>query len=452
MASNSLQAPTAKTHSNPGVATNSSALYCWPLILLFYSILIPPEMFIDFGGLRLYGFRLTEFLLLPVIFSRFWNGNIKINVADILVVLAGGWILISLAFVHDLVFALERGGSFSADMLLAYLIGRVSIRRMADIRSFLTFVFPGVLAAGLLLMAESISGSHLLRGNVSKIFGSDVEGLFKLRQEFRVGLLRAYGPFVHPIAAGIVITSFVPLYFMCFSRSHLRLTGSGAAFLGVFCLSSSALLSLITAFSLIGLDRVRGWIKEISWPVILSIMAAAAALVQLTSQNGIISALYRYFTFNPATGYYRTLIWEYAGAEALRNPIFGIGLNDWERPVWMLHYSVDAHFLYLALQNGLVASLSLLGAFIWTISKLAFIIGKQPSVNRRRILMGMVFCLSILLMTLFTVSVTTSTGAFVMMLLGAAATLIHISNVELAQMVWHRQKMAALNAMSSQPS
>ena len=42
-----------------------------------------------------------------------------------------------------------------------------------------------------------------------------------------------------------------------------------------------------------------------------------------------------YFTFSTTSAYNRIIIFEYGSAEVMRNPIFGIGLGDWIRPVWM---------------------------------------------------------------------------------------------------------------------
>jgi O-antigen ligase len=68
-------------------------------------------------------------------------------------------------------------------------------------------------------------------------------------------------------------------------------------------------------------------------------------------------------TFSSHTGWYRLNIWEYGTQSVLNNPVFGIGLNDWERPAWMGGSSVDNFWLLIAMRHGL-PSILLLGAAV----------------------------------------------------------------------------------------
>ena len=57
------------------------------------------------------------------------------------------------------------------------------------------------------------------------------------------------------------------------------------------------------------------------------------------------------------------LIWDYGSASVLNHPLFGVGLNDWERPGWM-PASIDNFWLFLAVRYGLPAPFLLLLAFL----------------------------------------------------------------------------------------
>ena len=57
------------------------------------------------------------------------------------------------------------------------------------------------------------------------------------------------------------------------------------------------------------------------------------------------------------------LIWHYGSASALNHPLFGVGLNEWERPEWMPP-SIDNFWLFLAVRYGLPAPFLLLLAFL----------------------------------------------------------------------------------------
>ena len=46
--------------------------------------------------------------------------------------------------------------------------------------------------------------------------------------------------------------------------------------------------------------------------------------------------IFNHFTLDASTGYFRTMIWDAAGADVMDSPIFGIGAtDDWFRPGWM---------------------------------------------------------------------------------------------------------------------
>jgi hypothetical protein len=66
-----------------------------------------------------------------------------------------------------------------------------------------------------------------------------------------------------------------------------------------------------------------------------------------------------YFTFSKQSAYNRILIFEYGTAEVARHPVFGIGLGDWERPVWMSD-SMDNFWLVTAVRYGVPALFLLL--------------------------------------------------------------------------------------------
>ncbi|MBS0242730.1 MAG: hypothetical protein JSS20_11180, partial [Proteobacteria bacterium] len=58
-------------------------------------------------------------------------------------------------------------------------------------------------------------------------------------------------------------------------------------------------------------------------------------------------------------GFYRLMIWENGLANVWANPFVGLGLNDWERPLWMVSSTVDAFWLVIAMRGGLPALLLL---------------------------------------------------------------------------------------------
>ena len=69
-------------------------------------------------------------------------------------------------------------------------------------------------------------------------------------------------------------------------------------------------------------------------------------------------------TLDPWTGFYRLQIWEHGLANVWANPWAGIGLDDWERPWWMISDTVDAFWLVTAMRQGIPSFLLLAIAII----------------------------------------------------------------------------------------
>ena len=113
-------------------------------------------------------------------------------------------------------------------------------------------------------------------------------------------------------------------------------------------------------------------------------MFAGWTLVSLLSNRTPIKVFLTYLTFSPGTAYNRLLVWEYGCAEAMRHPLLGIGLGDWERPAWMYSGSMDNFWLATAVRYGLPALLSLVGILLALRIKLALLRKTTPEIRRCR--------------------------------------------------------------------
>jgi hypothetical protein len=58
------------------------------------------------------------------------------------------------------------------------------------------------------------------------------------------------------------------------------------------------------------------------------------SVVDLLSNRTPFHVFVTYLTFSVETGYARIMIWNWGIAEVMRHPVFGIGLAEWERPLW----------------------------------------------------------------------------------------------------------------------
>ena len=128
-----------------------------------------------------------------------------------------------------------------------------------------------------------------------------------------------------------------------------------------------------------------------------------------------------YLTFNSESSYNRILIWDYGTAEVMRNPLFGIGYGEFDRPWWM-HASVDNFWLLIAMRHGLPAFFLFVAAILLIMYK----IGRQriddPEIAACRA--GLLISLGGLIIAGTTVHFWTQLYTFFMFLVGSGVWML----------------------------
>ena len=249
--------------------------------------------------------------------------------------------------------AFEPSGILLLETFGTYLIARWLIR---DETSFLALVRVLLLLLIILLpfaVAEALTARSFLL-----VFFDAVFTVFPhVPKEPRWGLDRVQGPFEHPILFGVFCSSVfsLSLYALGYGRTGAKRFFAPAltTLMTFFSLSSGPLSALTAQWVLIAWDHVARRIPN-RWTVFCVLLAAAYIVVDLISNRAPIQVFISYLSFNPATAYNRLHIWNFGSAEVLRHPIFGIGLNDWER-AWFMSPSVDMFWLVPAMQYGIPA-------------------------------------------------------------------------------------------------
>ncbi len=153
------------------------------------------------------------------------------------------------------------------------------------------------------------------------------------------------------------------------------------------------------------------------------LMAAIVAILialHITSQNGLVAVLIRY-TFNPTSGYYRLLIWEFGALSVERHPWFGIGFQKFAGLAWMGD-SIDTYWLAIAIRNGLPASIMLIAATLLSFVGLAKAAGRTRG-DEQATLIGLAVVTIMLFVLGFTVSFFGGLLAWFAILLGVGTTL-----------------------------
>ncbi|MCA6107155.1 O-antigen ligase family protein [Bradyrhizobium cenepequi] len=332
-----------------------------PLVPIFVFSLAVPVIFY-LGPTRLSPYRLMLVITFVPCLIAWLSGSIgRTRLPDILMFLAATWGAVVLVTQHGVDKGLQSAGIFVIETFGTFLFARRYIR---DVLAFQRMVRALVFMVLFLLpfaVYENVAGSPILIELLGKIFTVyDIVG-----SEARYGLRRAQGTFEHFILFGVVCSSAFALSFYVFgagTRLGGRLSAGLVAMAVVSSLSSGAILSVIAQAMLIVWDKVTASLTR-RWGILATIAIAAYCAVELSSNRTAFDVFISYLTFNADTSYMRVHIWHYGTQSVMQHPIFGIGLNDWERPEWM-GGSMDNFWLVTAVRYGVPGLLFMAGGFL----------------------------------------------------------------------------------------
>jgi O-antigen ligase len=178
----------------------------------------------------------------------------------------------------------------------------------------------------------------------------------------RLGLVRAMSTFGHPImlgiacAIGLLIAVSVPIRSRKFA---IPACGFGA----ICALSAAPLQSIFLGFVLLSYNRAMSGVR-FRWlaPILLGAAALMTFFMVLDAPFGFI---FRHFTFDDASAYWRLWTWNVAGDALAQSPWFGLGFAPYPEE-FGIPRTVDSVWLNQALTFGIPGSLligfSILGA------------------------------------------------------------------------------------------
>ncbi len=345
----------------------------WYITAFLLALAIPPEAQFNLGTLVLSAQRVLLIVgIVPAAVRVLSDRRLGLQVVDAIALLHTAWVWVALAKAQGMNGAtIEAGGSYTLEFLGSYLVGRALTASLAHARFFARRMLAFILVLAALSIPEMLTGTHLIRGAFGEVFGPrSMAGVSP-----RFGLTRAFASFDHPILWGVFAASVLGMsWYLAPTRRTLgwpRLWRTAAIVGGAFTsLSTGPLMACTTQLGLITWERCTRGIRG-RWWLFAAGLGAAYIAVDALSNRDPITVFISYATLNPETGYARQLIWEYGFAEVLRHPLLGIGLNDWQRPEWMISSSVDNFWLLTAMQYGLPAVAALLAAVVIVTSRLA---------------------------------------------------------------------------------
>ncbi len=389
---------------------------------LFYVMLIPEQANINLGGLMMSPYRLFLIPVFLYLLNSAIVGRFRFAWPDVAVSVACAWIWLASYMTGDsIIDGVVQGGAHTLDIALPYFVARFAIRTPTDFRRFLVLIAPGVAVMGSVVFLEAVLGRHLIQPVLASITGNPL----KLGVEFRMGLLRGAASFPHPILAGICLASFLTLYLMAGLRGWPKVIGAIGAMAGFFTMSSAALLGLFVGGGLLAYDWLAQRVANLSWRLFFVVMTILYVTVELASNSGFFSLLVRYASLNTVSAYNRVLIWQFGSGSVIRNPVFGIGYSDWERPDWMQwpnSFSVDHFWLLSAMRFGLPLAILLILAVAGAVIRLSVASSRETPLNAR-LMRGLSISLAVFALGAVSVALWANALVWFFMLVGIAVSL-----------------------------
>lgn len=327
------------------------------VIILFVLCLVIPANF-DIAGLNLSTTRFFVLIALCPLMIQWISARAGgIRAVDLFILLHGVWIVLALVVNHGMP-RFAYGGMILVETMGGFLIGRMLIRNASDY----IMLFKLLLGVMLFLLPfaffELVSDRAIMQDLFRMVLGSSHSDV---NHPPRMGFYRVQSVMQHPILFGVFCSTTVAnAYFIWSYSMPAALMRTGLALTVTFTsLSSGALLASILQILMIGWGKVSGN----AWKLLAIGTAGLYIFLSFASNRGPVVLLIETLTFNSGTGWTRIHIWNHGIDDAMRNPMFGIGLNNWTRPHWLAE-SVDNFWLLTSMRYGIVGWAFLAAAFI----------------------------------------------------------------------------------------
>jgi hypothetical protein len=281
-------------------------------------------------------------------FSRFSYNNL-----DILLALLSLWLLFS-SFFHN---GLDGSGPVYIsgsifNIVLIYLLVRIWSVNMIEVYDLVK-----VIAILLFPVAICMTLEILTAKNIFSYFGGVPEDVLR-----RAGRLRAQGPFKHPILAGTVGATCIPLFIGLFRRCQsLSILGIFSAMLMVITSSSSGPVMTLIA----GLSALILWIKKGLTKVIFYSSIVCYLILSLMMEKPPYYLISRIDISGGSTGWHRSYLieqtfnhlseWWLFGTDHTRHwmPNQGIGSS-------IYHTDITNYYIGFGVMGGLLSMILLI--------------------------------------------------------------------------------------------
>jgi len=351
------------------------------VIIFLVSILIPVSFWI--GPLRITPYRLLLLaLFIPLLIIWLRRGFGRISTPDVLIVSCACWAVLALVVNHGVEITLEASGIILIETITPYFIARRYVRNKSQFLSLIN----GLVILVIILTPFAIFETVTSRPIILEILGQAFNVFPDMPTRPRFGMYRSQVVFEHPILFGAFCSSILGAAFYINKRPVRPIVRafriSSLLVASVCSVSTGAVAALVIQIGLITWDRLtRGLHRR--WMILAILFVAAYIVVALLSNRTPFHVFVTYLTFSVETAYGRIQIFEWGMNNVRQHPIFGIGLNDWERPAWASS-SFDNFWLLVAMRYGIPAFAFLAGAYFVLIYRIgnSWIEDKEVSTYR----------------------------------------------------------------------
>jgi len=337
------------------------------LVILFLLVfIIPNQIALNFGGVHLPPLRIALLLLLiPIIMAMLRRQGGKLYDFDKWYIAFVLWTCLCI-MINRGASGVEPAGQFALEYLFVYMMAQGCLTSVSRLRAVLSLTVLLVLGLLMLAMPEAINRQHYAQNFANALVGRPP--IVADPEYVRMGMQRAMTVFTHPIIYGVFCATLFGLVWQIETSPLKRVVSTTILMVAAFfSLSSAPILVLFVQIFLMTIERATRWLKN-RFKIFMSILLTLIVLLETFTGRGFVGTL-MIFTLNPATAYYRKLIWENGIDDVLRNPVFGMRPEEWTRLFWMT-FSIDNEWLLQMMRGGIPSLIFLTVALLLLIRRL----------------------------------------------------------------------------------
>lgn len=393
----------------------------WPIFLFLTGLVVP--WVIPVGPLRMSVYRILLTVMILPSLNLWISGKAgRIRTADITLLLFCLWAAISLVVNNGLTSTIQPIGISFIEVAGSYFLARCYIRDADDFYNMVRLLFIITMILLPFAIFECITGHNLLLELFATVMATQTSGV----EPGRSGLSRAYLVFEHPILFGVSTGSLLALthqvlgYQRSFLQRNLKAELVG---LTAFCsLSAGAIIVIVFHGSLLFWNWILSSTKS-RWKILIGLFTLTYVSISLFAKRSALDIAAGFFVFDATSYWFRKYIWQYGWLSAINHPLFGVGLNPWERPQWMPP-SIDNFWLAIAVSYGLPASSLIMLTVFSVLFSVGFTKGLDDKLSAYR--RGFLITILAYFIVLFTVALWDAAYVIFLFLLGSGVWMLDV--------------------------